>query len=89
MMIKTSSDIFYYAIRDISDEPPFVTDVLCAPVSCIAHSPHGYQSRWVHRRLERLAKHISYIEQWEYDMLDAFGVPKVEIHAVLEWESFA
>lgn len=74
----------YYAIRELGEEDHHIDAV---PITYIAKSDQYYSAQWIHRRLERLSKHLSYIEEWEYDMLDAFGVPEMTVSAVFEWKS--
>ncbi len=79
------SELCCYAIREADKDSLSPSEIASLPVIYIAEHPHCFTSRWVWRRIGRKYKHIDHIKKWEYDMLDAVGVPKIAMHTITEW----
>jgi len=56
-------------------------------VTYISWSHYPYDAGWIHRRIQRMSRHLSFIEKWEYDMLDAVDVPKMTVPEALNWNT--
>lgn len=89
-MVKTAETKYYYAIREMGEDDAYQgysvpRDPMSYPVAYISWSHHAYASSWIHRRINRMSRHIAFIEKWEYDMLDAVDVPKMTMKEAIKW----
>ena len=89
-MVRTAEDIYYYAIREMKEDDAYQgvslpKDALSHDVTYISWSHNHYGSSWVHRRIQRMSRHLSRIEKWQYDMLDAIGVPNITVPEAINW----
>ena len=78
--------LFYYAIRLVEEDDARLSEPQSHDVTYISSSVHYYASGWIHRRIQRMSKYFSSLEKWEYDMLDAFGVPQISVVDAISWE---
>jgi len=91
-MVRTAEDKYYYAIREMDEDDAYQGTSLpknasSHPVTYISWGYYHYALGWIHRRIQRRSRHLSHIEKWEYDMLDAFGVPTIGISEALNWNT--
>lgn len=80
----TWKNTYYYAIRVVKEDTVRPETAQSHSVTYIAIHPHLFVACWVHFRLECMTKYLFQIEQWEYDMLDAVGVPHAKVSDAID-----
>ncbi len=91
-MVRTATDVYYYAVREMGEDDAYQgtslpKDASSHPVTFICWSYYHYDSGWIHRRIQRMSRQLSHIEKWQYDILDAVGVPTIGIPEAINWNT--